>query len=64
MTFTAPWSLADVEPAAPAPGYLAMLIGGLRESHGLGDSAIMRYLSSAPGCDEGHVSGRPGSWRS
>jgi len=52
VTFTAPWSLADVEPAAPAPGYLAMLIGGLRESHGLADPAIIRYLASAPGCDE------------
>ncbi len=52
VTITAPWSLADVEPAAPAPGYLAMLIGGLRESHDLDDSAIIRYLSSAPGCHE------------
>ncbi len=52
VTITAPWALANVEPAAPAPGYLAMMIGGLRESLGLEDSAIVRYLSSAPGCDE------------
>ena len=55
VTFTAPWSLTDVEPTAPPPGYLALLIGGLRESHGLEDQAIIRYLSSAPGCDEALV---------
>jgi hypothetical protein len=52
VTFTAPWSFNDIVPAPPAPGYLAMLIGGLRESHGLDDAAIADYLSAAPGCTE------------
>ena len=50
VTFTAPWALADREPATPVPAYLAMVIGGLRESHDLDDTAITDYLTAAPGC--------------
>ncbi len=52
VTFTAPWALADAEPAAPSPGYLVMVIGGLRESHRLTDDAISDYLTAAPGCTD------------
>jgi hypothetical protein len=51
-TFTAPWSLSDIQPAEPAPAYLAMLIGGLRQSHSLDDTAITDYLTAALGCTE------------
>ena len=55
VTFTAPWSLAEVVPAAPAPGYLAMLIAGLRELHQMADAELRRYLVVAPGCLPGLV---------
>ena len=49
VTFTAPWSLSEVTPAAPSAGYLAMLITGLREAHPhLSDETLRRYLGSAP----------------
>jgi hypothetical protein len=50
VTFTAPWSMSDVTPGAPSVGYLAMLIGGLREAHDLSDEELTSYLGSAPGC--------------
>ncbi len=50
VTFTAPWSMSDVTPAAPSAGYLAMLIAGLREAHDLSDEELTSYLGSAPGC--------------
>ncbi|GIF13988.1 histone deacetylase [Actinoplanes teichomyceticus] len=49
LTFTAPWSAADLEPNAPAAAYLRMLAGGLRESHGWGRERIAGYLHSRPG---------------
>ncbi len=52
VTFTAPWSLAEAEPTAPSPGYLSVLLAGLRESHGLDDAAITNYLTAAPGCTQ------------
>ena len=52
VTVTAPWSMADRDPTAPSRGYLAMLIGGLRESHNLDDAAIIEYLEAAPGCSD------------
>lgn len=50
VTFTAPWALSAVTPGEPSTGYLAMLITGLREAHGLDDEAIVAYLGAAPGC--------------
>ncbi len=55
VTFTAPWSLSEVTPAAPSAGYLAMLITGLREAHHLSDETLTRYLGSAPGCSKSAV---------
>ncbi len=49
LTFTAPWRAADVEWNAPAPVYLAMLAGGLREAHGWDASRIAGYLAGRPG---------------
>jgi hypothetical protein len=50
VTFTAPWALSAITPAEPSMEYLAMLIAGLREAHGLDDNAIVDYLGAAPGC--------------
>jgi hypothetical protein len=50
VTFTAPWTLADVDPGPPVPAYLAMLVAGLRETHQLDDAQIRSYLTGAPGC--------------
>ncbi len=50
VTFTAPWALSAVTPGKPSADYLAMLITGLREAHGLDDNAIVAYLGAAPGC--------------
>jgi hypothetical protein len=55
VTFTAPWALSDASPGEPSLRYLAMLIAGLRESHGLDDGTIVRYLGAAPGCTPGHA---------
>ncbi|CAJ62236.1 MULTISPECIES: hypothetical protein [Frankia] len=49
LTFTAPWSLADVRPTVPSAGYLAMLAGGLREAHGWSPARIAAYLAARPG---------------
>jgi hypothetical protein len=49
LTFTAPWSAAEVAPAAPAAAYLRTLAHGLAESHGWAPSAIGDYLASRPG---------------
>ena len=54
-TLTAPWSMRDVTPSAPSAGYLAMLIGGLREAHDLTNEEVMSYLGSAPGCSRNAV---------
>ncbi|GIJ43886.1 hypothetical protein Val02_07720 [Virgisporangium aliadipatigenens] len=49
LTFTAPWSAADVTPNPPAPRYLAMLAGGLHEAHRWNAARIADYLTSRPG---------------
>jgi hypothetical protein len=51
LTFTAPWSAAEVQWNAPAPAYLARLAGGLHEAHGWDADRITDYLSSRPGID-------------
>jgi hypothetical protein len=53
LTFTAPWTAAEVTWTKPAPRYLAMLASGLREAHGWDAERIVAYLSACPG-----VSGR------
>lgn len=49
LTFTARWSASDVACTAPAPAYLAMLAGGLHESHGWDPEHISAYLAGRPG---------------
>jgi hypothetical protein len=44
LTFTAPWSAADVAHNAPSPAYLDMLATGLREAHGWPDGQVATYL--------------------
>ena len=48
LTFTTPEPLA-LQRNAPAPAYLAMLVSGLREAHGLSDAEIVAYLAGRPG---------------
>jgi hypothetical protein len=47
--------MADVDPGAPSPAYLKVMIAGLREAHAMRDDAIVAYLGSTPGCSEGLV---------
>ncbi|AWZ09586.1 MULTISPECIES: histone deacetylase [unclassified Streptomyces] len=49
LTFTAPWTLRDVEPLMPAAAYLRHLAGGLLESGPWAEPDIADYLSSCPG---------------
>lgn len=49
VTFTAPWSLRDVEPRMPSAAYLRYLAGGLSESGPWEDRDIADYLSACPG---------------
>lgn len=49
LTFTAPWSAADVDWVAPEAAYLRMLARGLAESHGWDDKRIGDYLAGLPG---------------
>jgi hypothetical protein len=55
VTFTSPRGVATTEIGSPTPAYLAMMIGGLREAHGLTDEALVDYLGSAPGCGPDQV---------
>ncbi|MFB6521438.1 histone deacetylase [Streptomyces sp. NPDC056401] len=49
LTFTAPWSLRDVEPLKPSAAYLRHLAGGLLESGPWREQEIADYLSACPG---------------
>ncbi|HVV11906.1 histone deacetylase [Amycolatopsis sp.] len=49
LTFTAPWSAADVVKNPPAPAYLRMLASGLAEGHGWTPERIGAYLAALPG---------------
>ncbi|RKN42782.1 histone deacetylase [Micromonospora endolithica] len=49
LTFTAPWTAADVKWRAPAPAYLATIARGLREAHGWDVDRIAGYLLDRPG---------------
>ncbi len=55
LTFTAPWTMADVELTAPSAGYLTMLAAGLREAHGWSARRIADYLATRCGA--------AGTWR-
>jgi hypothetical protein len=50
LTFTAPWTAAEVDHIAPAAAYLRMLATGLREAHGWGAHRVAGYLAGLPGC--------------
>jgi hypothetical protein len=49
LTFTAPWSAADVDWVPPEPAYLRLLGTGLAESHGWPPDRIGEYLAGLPG---------------
>ena len=49
ITFTAPWHLGDIEPAAPSASYLRLIADGLEEAHGWDRQASVRHLVSCPG---------------
>ncbi|MET9606506.1 histone deacetylase [Streptomyces sp. NPDC006512] len=49
LTFTAPWTLRDVEVRAPSAAYLRYLAGGLLQSGPWEEPGIAAYLSSRPG---------------
>jgi hypothetical protein len=49
LTFTAPWSAADVDPVAPSANYLRMLAGGLCDAHGWDVTRAATYLAGRPG---------------
>ncbi|MGW7315689.1 histone deacetylase [Streptomyces sp. NPDC054865] len=49
LTFTAPWTLRDVEVLTPSAAYLRYLAGGLLESGPWEERGIARYLASCPG---------------
>ncbi|GAB2684513.1 hypothetical protein GCM10027271_53470 [Saccharopolyspora gloriosae] len=49
LTFTAPWSSADVPLVAPSAAYLRMLLGGLRAGQAWDTATAARYLAALPG---------------
>ncbi|MFC4909858.1 histone deacetylase [Actinomadura gamaensis] len=49
LTFTAPHGAADAALNAPSAAYLAMLSGGLTETHGWPPERVSTYLMSCPG---------------
>ncbi|KOG44760.1 histone deacetylase [Streptomyces virginiae] len=49
LTFTAPWSLQDVEVRTPSAAYLRYLAGGLLESGPWQEQDIADYLATRPG---------------
>ncbi|WP_344314074.1 histone deacetylase [Fodinicola feengrottensis] len=55
VTFTAPWSLSDVDTRAPSAAYLRMIGLGLMETHGWDPLRTADYLCARPGA-AGHWS--------
>ncbi|WP_243770181.1 histone deacetylase [Amycolatopsis acidicola] len=49
VTFTAPWSAADVEKNPPSAAYLRMLARGLVEAHGWTPERVGAYVAALPG---------------
>ncbi|MCJ0875031.1 histone deacetylase [Streptomyces sp. AP-93] len=58
LTFTAPWSLRDVEPLMPSAAYLRYLAGGLLESGPWREREIADYLSACPGASGSWTAGQ------
>lgn len=54
LTFTAPWSAAEVAPVAPSAAYLRMLATGLCDAHGWTVARAVEYLTE--------LSGAHGTW--
>ncbi|WP_328463221.1 histone deacetylase [Streptomyces sp. NBC_00448] len=59
LTFTAPWSMAEVPWTVPSAAYLDHLAAGLREAGGRRAADIARYLAARPGA-AGHWIARDG----
>lgn len=53
ITFTSPWSAAEVPGRAPSAAYLRNLVLGLRQTHAWPPERVARYLAEAPGA-RGH----------
>lgn len=49
LTFTAPWSMSDVDSRAPAPAYLRMVGRGLMEAHRWDADRATTYLAALTG---------------
>ncbi|WP_327284229.1 MULTISPECIES: histone deacetylase [unclassified Streptomyces] len=49
LTFTAPWTLRDVDTTVPSAAYLRHLAGGLLESGSWEERHIADYLAASPG---------------
>lgn len=49
LTFTAPFSSAEVTPVAPSAAYLRMLLAGLRDGQGWDADTAAGYLAGCPG---------------
>nr|WP_222854050.1 histone deacetylase [Fodinicola acaciae] len=49
LTFTAPWSMSDVDGRRPAPAYLRMIGRGLVEAHGWDAGRAASYLVALSG---------------
>lgn len=49
LTFTSPWSAGDVEAARPSDAYLATMVTGLAEAHGMTAAQADAYLATLPG---------------
>lgn len=49
LTFTAPWTMADVPLNAPSGGYLRQLARGLLEAAAWDEAAVTAYLAARPG---------------
>lgn len=50
LTFTAPWTAAEIDHVVPSAAYLRMLAAGLREAHGWSAHRVAGYLTGLPGC--------------
>ncbi len=55
FSFTAPWSMGEVETTKPLPSYLKIIIRGLKEAYlDKKDSELLDYLASKPGITENY----------
>ncbi|WP_414079930.1 hypothetical protein [Streptomyces sp. KN37] len=49
LTFTAPWSMDEVEWVPPAPAYVRLLASGLLAAGGWDRETVASYLAACPG---------------